>query len=48
MLRALFIGLSTSKSMRAFAEHSPIGQAMAKRFVAGNTVADGVRGTDSR
>jgi len=45
MLRAMFIGLSSSKSMRAFAERSPMGQAMSKRFVAGNTVADGVRVT---
>ena len=45
MLRAMFIGLSTSKSLRAFAEKSSIGQAMSHRFVAGNYVADGVRVT---
>jgi proline dehydrogenase len=45
MLRAMFIGLSTSKALRAFAERSPLGQAMSKRFVAGNFVADGVRVT---
>jgi proline dehydrogenase len=45
MLRALFIGLSTSHSLRAFAEKSPVGQAMSHRFVAGETVADGVNVT---
>jgi proline dehydrogenase len=45
MLRALFIGLSTSKSLREFAEKSPVGQAMSHRFVAGETVADGVQVT---
>ncbi len=45
MLRAMFIGLSTSKALRAFAEKSPMGQAMSKRFVAGNFVSDGVKVT---
>lgn len=45
MLRAMFIGLSTNRPLRAFAERSPIGQAMSKRFVAGTYVADGVRVT---
>jgi len=45
MLRAMFIGLSSSKSLRAFAEKSTMGQAMSHRFVAGETVADGVRVT---
>src|SRR5512142_2580175 len=40
MLRELFIGLSTSRALRAFAEHSPIGQKMSRRFVAGTTVED--------
>jgi proline dehydrogenase len=31
--------------MRRFAENNPLGQRMAKRFVAGNTVADGVEVT---
>jgi proline dehydrogenase len=45
MLRALFIGLSSNRTMRAIAEKSAIGQAMSKRFVAGNYVSDGVRVT---
>jgi proline dehydrogenase len=38
MLRALFIGLSESKSLRHFAESSSLGQKMSRRFVAGTTV----------
>jgi proline dehydrogenase len=40
MLRELFIGLSTSHALRAFAERSPIGQKMSRRFVAGTTVEE--------
>ncbi len=40
MLRELFIGLSTSRALRAFAEHSPVGQKMSRRFVAGTEVDD--------
>ncbi|MBZ5509846.1 MAG: proline dehydrogenase family protein [Acidobacteriia bacterium] len=40
MLRELFIGLSTSGALRAFAERSSIGQKMSRRFVAGTTVED--------
>jgi proline dehydrogenase len=40
MLRELFIGLSTSRALRSFAEHSPIGQKMSRRFVAGTTVEE--------
>ena len=40
MLRELFIGLSTSKSLRHFAEHSSLGQKMSRRFVAGTTVEE--------
>ena len=40
MLRALFIGLSTSRALRSFAEHSPMGQKMSRRFVAGTTVEE--------
>src|SRR5512140_3190262 len=40
MLRELFIGLSTSRALRAFAEHSAMGQKMSRRFVAGTTVDD--------
>ena len=40
MLRALFIGLSTSRALRSFAENSSVGQKMSRRFVAGTTVED--------
>jgi proline dehydrogenase len=40
MLRELFIGLSTSGALRAFAERSSIGQRMSRRFVAGTTVEE--------
>ena len=40
MLRALFIGLSTSRALRSFAENSPLGQKMSRRFVAGTTVEE--------
>ncbi len=40
MLRALFIGLSESRSIRSFAEKSTIGQRMSRRFVAGTTVEE--------
>lgn len=40
MLRALFIGLSTSRSLRSFAEHSSLGQRVSRRFVAGTTVEE--------
>ena len=45
MLRALFITLSESRSIRAVAEKSRIGQRMSSRFVAGMTVADAVATT---
>jgi proline dehydrogenase len=40
MLRALFIGLSESRSLRSFAEKSTMGQRMSRRFVAGTTVEE--------
>jgi len=40
MLRALFIGLSESRSIRSFAEKSAMGQRMSRRFVAGTTVEE--------
>jgi proline dehydrogenase len=40
MLRELFIGLSTSRALRAFAEHSSLGQTMSRRFVAGTTTEE--------
>ena len=42
MLRALFIALSESRSLRAFAERSRIGQRTSSRFVAGTEVADAI------
>jgi proline dehydrogenase len=45
MLRALFIALSESRSLRGFAESSSFGQRTSSRFVAGATVADAVRAT---
>ncbi len=43
MLRALFISLSESRSLRAFAERSSIGQKVSTRFVAGTQVDDVLR-----
>jgi proline dehydrogenase len=43
MLRALFIHLSESKSLRGFAERSSFGQKMSQRFVAGTQVEDALR-----
>jgi len=43
MLRALFIALSESKTLRGFAEQSSFGQRTSQRFVAGTRVADAVR-----
>jgi proline dehydrogenase len=43
VLRALFIALSESKSLRSFAERSRLGQSTSGRFVAGTGVADAIR-----
>ena len=43
MLRALFISLSESRSLRAAAERSSLGQRISGRFVAGTQVADALR-----
>ena len=43
MLRALFISLSESRSLRNMAERSAIGQRLSSRFVAGNQVEDAIR-----
>ena len=43
MLRALFIALSESKSLRAIAERSSFGQRTSSRFVAGTQVTDAIR-----
>ena len=38
MLREMFIGLSENRSIRNFAERSPMGLKMSRRFVAGTTI----------
>jgi proline dehydrogenase len=43
MLRAIFIALSESRSLRRIAEHSRFGQRTSVRFVAGTGVADAIR-----
>ena len=43
MLRALFISLSESRSLRTIAEKSAIGQRLSSRFVAGTQVSDAIR-----
>jgi proline dehydrogenase len=43
MLRAAFIALSESRSLRGIAERSRIGQRTSARFVAGTEVADAIR-----
>ena len=43
MLRALFISLSESRSLRAVAERSSLGQRISHRFVAGTQVKDALR-----
>ena len=45
MLRATFIALSQSKSLRSFAEKSAIGRRLSSRFVAGLTIDDALRAT---
>ena len=45
MLRALFISLSESRTLRGIAERSAIGQRMSGRFVAGTQVDDVLRAT---
>src|SRR5208282_2748471 len=43
VLRALFIRLSESRSLRQVAEHSSLGQKFSSRFVAGLQVEDALR-----
>jgi proline dehydrogenase len=45
VLRAVFIALSESRSLRGFAERSRLGQRTSARFVAGKEVADAIRAT---
>ncbi len=47
MLRAAFISLSESRSIRLAAEKTWIGQKMSRRFVAGNTVEEALAATSA-
>jgi proline dehydrogenase len=47
MLRALFISLSESRSLRGMAERSAIGRRLSSRFVAGTQVDDALRATQA-
>jgi proline dehydrogenase len=47
VLRALFISLSASRSLRSLAEHSSIGRRVSGRFVAGIGVEDALRATET-
>jgi proline dehydrogenase len=45
VLRATFIALSGSRSLRSFAEKTALGQRLSRRFVAGVTIEDALRAT---
>lgn len=45
MLRAAFIALSASRSLRSFAEKTALGQRLSSRFVAGLSIDDALRAT---
>jgi proline dehydrogenase len=47
VLRALFIWLSESKRLRHFSEHSRMGRKNSRRFVAGETIEDGMQATQA-
>lgn len=47
MLRGLFVWLSESRALRAFAERSAIGQRTSSRFVGGTTIEDAMAATHS-
>jgi len=47
MLRAFFVRLSESRSLRGFAERTAIGRRVSGRFVAGTEIADAVRVTQA-
>ncbi len=47
MLRAAFISLSESKSLRSAAEKTWIGQRLSRRFVAGTTIEDALTATQA-
>jgi len=47
LLRAAFISLSESKSLRSMAEQTWIGQRLSRRFVAGTTIEDALAATQA-
>ena len=47
MLRAAFISLSESKSLRSVAEKTWVGQRLSRRFVAGTTIEDALAATQA-
>lgn len=47
MLREVFIGLSENQSLRHFAERSPLGLKMSRRFVAGTTIEELIQATET-
>jgi len=47
MLREMFIGLSESRSLRHFAENSPMGLKMSRRFVAGTTMQELIQASEA-
>jgi len=47
LLRAAFISLSESKSLRSAAENTWIGQRLSRRFVAGTTIEDALEATQA-
>src|SRR5947209_13066884 len=47
VLRAAFISLSESKSLRSAAEKTWIGQRLSRRFVAGTTIEDALAATQA-
>ena len=48
MLRSVFSALSENKGIRSIAEHSAVGQKVAKRFVAGITMEELILATIAR
>jgi proline dehydrogenase len=47
MLRSFFVHLSENRSLRNFAERSAIGRRVSRRFVAGTSIEDAVRATQT-
>ena len=47
MLKAMFLYLSESRSVRSFAENSPLGLKMSRRFVAGTTIEELIQAAET-